>query len=153
MDHIFSFVDMELFEKVQGSTHLASPRLALQGPLSLHSVGLSPLPGTDLRKRLLRKVERCRNHRAVGDKQLAEEQLGDPRDQMGGLRCKGTVRECLSQEAFGCLPGAGALPGQHFPFVSAPYRVYFTSDPGRNRGCPHRAGGRGKAKLCLSYRQ
>lgn len=92
---------MELFEKYK-AVFIWLPPDQPPRDLSLYiQGGLSPLPGTDLRKRLLRIGERCCNHRTVGDKQLAEEQLGDPRDQMGGLRCKGTVRECVSQEAFG----------------------------------------------------
>lgn len=91
MDHIFIFVDMELFEKYKPTlVWLLSgwpSRDPPQACMFLIQWGLSSLPGADLRKRLLRTVERYCNHRTVGGKQLAEEQLGDPRDQMGGLRC------------------------------------------------------------------
>jgi hypothetical protein len=77
MDHIFIFVDMELFEKYKPTLIWLLPGWPsrdLPGVVCSSLSGLRSLPGEDLRKRLLRTVERFCNHRTVGDKQLAEEQ-------------------------------------------------------------------------------
>jgi len=86
------------------------------------------------------------NHRTVGDKQLAEEQLGDPRDQMGGLRCKGTVKECVSQEAFGFFPermGAACQELSKASISLSPVSPsWLTSDSGRTHSHLYHSGGR-----------